>query len=134
MCPEPHVTPENPPTLTGRRLEFSPGEDEARAQSIEWAFDYRGDVTLELADGSKVEGYVFDRDAERAVLRILPADGSGRRTIAWRDLRALVFSGKDAAAGKSWEAWVRRYAEQKRAELRAARGPGEAGEDPESRG
>src|ERR1700723_2739468 len=35
-------------------------DEEIRA-AFEKAFDYRGDVTLTLKDGSKVEGYIFDR-------------------------------------------------------------------------
>src|SRR5436853_7541387 len=29
--------------------------------ALEKAFDYRGDITITRKDGSKVEGYVFDR-------------------------------------------------------------------------
>ena len=36
------------------------GEEELR-QALEKAFDYRGDVTITRKDGSKVEGYIFDR-------------------------------------------------------------------------
>ena len=36
------------------------GEEEVR-QALEKAFDYRGDVTITRKDGSKVEGYIFDR-------------------------------------------------------------------------
>ena len=33
------------------------------ADGIEQAFDYRGDVTVTLRTGEKIEGYIFDRDA-----------------------------------------------------------------------
>ena len=36
------------------------GEEEVR-QALEKAFDYRGDVTITLKNGSKLEGYIFDR-------------------------------------------------------------------------
>ena len=28
-------------------------------------------------------------------------------------IKSLAFTGKDAASGKSWESWIRRYAEKK---------------------
>ena len=46
---------------------------------IEEAFDYRGDMTVELNNGERVEGYIFDRDSGApATLRIMarPAGGS----------------------------------------------------------
>ena len=36
-------------------------------------------------------------------------------SIAYSDIAALAFSGRDTAAGKSWEAWVRKYWERKAA-------------------
>ena len=81
------------------------------------ALEYRGDVTAELHDGSAVEGYIFDvrvgATPESSNLRIDPKDGSPRRSIAIDKIIRLVFSGKDAAAGKTWENWMRRYREKK---------------------
>src|SRR5580765_3281584 len=45
------------------------------AEGIEQAFDYRGDVTVTLKSGGRVEGYIFDRDTAAAVMRILTKDG-----------------------------------------------------------
>jgi hypothetical protein len=91
-------------------------EEELRI-ALEKAFDYRGDITLTLKNGSKVEGYVFDRvtgpTLETSFARILLEDSNQRQKIAYADIRALAFSGRDAAAGKSWEAWVRKYWEKK---------------------
>jgi hypothetical protein len=91
-------------------------DDEIR-EALEKAFDYRGDVTVTLKDGSSVEGYVYDRKAgtslSSSLVRILPANGSGRMSISYSDIAALVFSGRDTAAGKSWEAWVRKYWEKR---------------------
>jgi hypothetical protein len=33
--------------------------------------------------------------------------------IAYSEIAALAFSGRDPAAGKSWEAWVKKYWEKK---------------------
>jgi hypothetical protein len=80
------------------------------------AVDFRGDVTLTTTEGSTIEGYVFDASLETldaACIRILPCDGSPRRSIALREIARIDFTGKDAASGKSWENWLRRYAERK---------------------
>jgi hypothetical protein len=35
--------------------------------------------------------------------------------IPYSDIAALAFTGRDTAAGKSWEAWVKKYMEKKAA-------------------
>jgi hypothetical protein len=91
-------------------------EEELRI-ALEKAFDYRGDVTLTLKDNSKIEGYLFDRTSGPSLatsfVRILPKDSTKRIKIAYADIAALAFTGRDAAAGKSWEAWVGKYWEKK---------------------
>jgi len=87
--------------------------------ALEKAFDYRGDVTITRRDGSSVEGYIFDRRmgatlAESAV-RVIPKDSREKITILFSDIAALAFSGRDMAAGKTWEAWVTKYWEKKAA-------------------
>ncbi len=97
-------------------------EDELR-EALEKAFDYRGDINITRKDGSQVEGYLFDRRIGRtlsdSLVRILPANGP-RVSIPYSDVAALRFSGRDSAAGKSWEAWVRKYWEKKAAGESAA--------------
>ena len=91
-------------------------EDELRI-ALEKAFDYRGDVTLTTKDGQKIEGYIFDRVSgptlANSFVRVLPKDSNQRQKIAYADIAALAFTGRDPAAGKSWEAWVRKYWEKK---------------------
>jgi hypothetical protein len=91
-------------------------EDELRI-ALEKAFDYRGDVTLTTKDGKKIEGYIFDRVSgptlRNSFVRVLPQDSNQRQKIAYADIAALAFTGRDPAAGKSWEAWVRKYWEKK---------------------
>jgi hypothetical protein len=93
-------------------------------EALEQAFDYRGDITIERKDGRKVEGYVYDRKQANtlaaSLVRILPADGSPRQSIPFSEIATLRFSGRDTAAGKSWEAWVRKYWEKKAAGEQAA--------------
>jgi hypothetical protein len=104
-------------------------EDDLRA-ALQEAFDYRGDVTITRKDGSRVEGYVFDRRSgatlAESVVRVIPQDGSGKVAIPYSDIAGLAFTGRDTAAGKSWEAWVRKYWEKK------AAGEKEIGLEPEA--
>jgi hypothetical protein len=93
-------------------------EEETR-KALEKAFDYRGDVTLTRKDGTKVEGYLFDRKSgptlDKSFVRVLPKTSNQRLVIAYSDIAALAFTGRDTAAGKSWEAWVKKYVEKKAA-------------------
>ena len=104
-------------------------EEELRI-ALEKAFDYRGDVTLTLKDHSKIEGYIFDRVAganlSSSFVRLIPKDAKQKLKVSYADIAALAFSGRDTAAGKSWEAWVRKYWEKK------ASGEGELTLQPES--
>ena len=104
-------------------------EEELRI-ALEKAFDYRGDVTLTLKDHSRIEGYIFDRVSgptlSTSFVRVLPKDSRQKLRIAYAHIAALAFTGRDTAAGKSWEAWVRQYWEKK------ASGEGDLSLQPES--
>ncbi|HKW74642.1 MAG TPA: hypothetical protein VJN64_03885 [Terriglobales bacterium] len=93
-------------------------EEELR-QALEKAFDYRGDVTITRKDGSRVEGYIFDRRSGKVLadstVRLYPKDSTQKVSIPYSDIAALAFSQRDPAAGKSWEAWVKKYWEKKAA-------------------
>jgi hypothetical protein len=85
-------------------------ENELRA-ALEQAFDYRGDVTITLKNGEGVVGYIFDRRPGKSLsdsyVRVLPQESQNRRDIPYSEIAALAFTGRDTAAGKSWEAWVK---------------------------
>jgi hypothetical protein len=93
-------------------------EEETR-KALEKAFDYRGDVTITRKDGTIVEGYLFDRKSgptlAESIVRVLPRTSNQRVMIPYSDIAALAFTGRDTAAGKSWEAWVKKYMEKKAA-------------------
>jgi len=93
-------------------------EDEIR-QALEKAFDYRGDVTLTLKDGRVVHGYVFDRRTgatlEDSAVRVIPSEERTKLTIPYSAIAALAFTGRDNAAGRTFEAWVKKYWEKKAA-------------------
>jgi len=118
-------------TLHPDELEVAPGieretlqgwvpslaSDEELREALEKAFDYRGDVSITRKDGAKFEGYIFDRvsrkNLESSFVRLLPRDSNQRVKIGYAEIAALAFSGRDTAAGKSWEAWVKKYWEKK---------------------
>ena len=120
-----HVNPDEIEVAAGREREQLEGwvpelatEAEVR-EALEKAFDYRGDVTVTRKDGSKVEGYLFDRRVGASLadsfIRIIPMKEATKVSVAYSDVAALVFSGRDTAAGKSFDAWVKKYLEKKAA-------------------
>jgi len=95
------------------------GDDEIRA-AFEKAFDYRGDITLTLKDGKKVEGYIFDRRSTGkaladCVVRLFPKNEDQKVSIRYSEVARIEFTGKDTAAGKSFETWVKKYQRKKAA-------------------
>jgi len=103
--------------LEGWIPEFA-SEQEIRS-ALEKAFDYRGDITITRKDGTKIEGYLFDRRSGStlgdSIVRLYPEDSSQKISIAYSDIAAVAFTGRDTAAGKSWEAWVKKHSEKKAA-------------------
>lgn len=93
-------------------------DDEVRA-ALEKAFDYRGDVSITLKSGEKIEAYIFNRHtgaslADSWVQYFIP-NAPDKRKVSYADIARLEFSGKDRAAGKHWEDWVKAYNERKAA-------------------
>ena len=88
-----------------------------RNAAMDDAFDYRGDITITTRDGKKFEGYIFDRRNKIAepYVRLIPKDSDDRINIKYSDIASLAFSGKDTAAGKTWESWLKRYIEKRSA-------------------
>ena len=108
-------TPE-PQPLEGRV--FRPLNDVERSQAVDAAFDYRGDVTLELSSGEKVDGYIFNRNGSAVppFLQFFPKGQPGTQVIPYADIMTITFSGEDTASGKSWETWVRKKESERKAE------------------
>ncbi len=82
------------------------------------ALDYRGDITITRKDGSRFDGYIFDRKAGKSlddsIVRLFPADSNQKLSIRYSEIARLEF-GKDRAAGKHWENWVAQYQKKKAA-------------------
>lgn len=120
-----HENPDDIEVAAGRDREVLEGwvpelatEAEIR-EALEKAFDYRGDVSITRKDGSKVEGYLFDRRSGASLadsfVRVIPTNAQTKVNIAYADIAALAFTGRDTAAGKTFEAWVKKYWEKKAA-------------------
>ena len=119
----PHVNPDALEVAPGTEHEKLEGwipalasEEEIRI-ALEKAFDYRGDITITRKDGTKIEGYLFDRRPGKtltdSLVRLYPKDSNEKIAVSYADIAALAFTGRDTAAGKSWEAWMKKYSEKK---------------------
>jgi hypothetical protein len=66
-----------------------------------------------------VEGYLFDRRTtatlEDSIVRLYPKNSDEKIAVSYADIAALAFTGRDTAAGRSWEAWMKKYAAKKAA-------------------
>jgi hypothetical protein len=112
-------------TIAGREKENLEGwipdfaTDAEIREALEKAFDYRGDVTITRKDGTKVEGYLFDRRSGASLadsfVRIIPTNEKTKVNVGYSEIAALAFTGRDTAAGKTFEAWVKKYWEKKAA-------------------
>ena len=120
-----HAAPDELEHAAGRDREQLEGwipalaSDEEVREALEKAFDYRGNITVTRKDGNKVEGYLFDRRQGRTLadsfVRIIPVNSPAKLSVAYADVAALAFTGRDTAAGKTFEAWVKKYWEKKAA-------------------
>ena len=98
-------------------------DNDKKLAAVEAAFHYRGDISLTMQDGRIITGYLFDRvirsNHSDSIIRMV-LNGSTKKTdIPLREVRELTFSGRDTAAGKSWEHWIKTYTEKKKQGLTA---------------
>jgi hypothetical protein len=86
-------------------------------QALEKAFDYRGDVTLTLKSGERIEAYIFNRQSGLTLasshVQYFTPGAPDKRRVSYADIARLEFTGKDRAAGKHWEDWVKAWNERK---------------------
>ena len=105
---------DTPEASQGMTLQM--GDLEHTRTALELTRDYRGDTTIHLKNGESLNGFVFDVDGvdlSDLALRIdLPEDAQ-RKSILASQISHIELDGRDPAAGKSWEKWVKRYAEKK---------------------
>lgn len=93
--------------------------EEELKEALEKAFDYRGDVTLTLKSGERIEAYIFNRQSgstlAESFVQYFAANAQEKRRVSYADIARIEFTGKDRAAGKHWEDWVKAYNERKAA-------------------
>jgi hypothetical protein len=110
-------TAATPPPENLQGFEADRSDPQSLRRAVDFAFDYRGDVTLTLVEGRTIEGYLFDRREERGsddmLIRLIPKDGDERLVFRLSQVQSLRFTGKDTASGKTFENWIRKYAEKK---------------------
>jgi hypothetical protein len=103
--------------LEGWVPEIASGD--ALRDALEKAFDYRGDVTLTLKSGERVEAFIFNRQTGATLadshLQYFAPGQAAKLSVSYADIARLEFTGKDRAAGKQWEDWVKKYTERKAA-------------------
>ncbi|MGA3161514.1 MAG: hypothetical protein ABSC77_09875 [Terracidiphilus sp.] len=93
--------------------------DEDLRDALAKALDYRGDVTLTLKSGEHIQAFIFNCHtgptlAESWVQYFTPS-APEKRKVGYAQIARIEFSGKDRAAGKHWEDWVKAYNEKKAA-------------------
>ena len=93
-------------------------EDDLRS-ALEKAFDYRGDVTITTKAGKRFEAFIFNRRTGATLIesyvQYFEPNVNGKQNLSYADIARLEFTGKDRAAGKHWEDWVKAYNNRKAA-------------------
>jgi hypothetical protein len=118
MSSDPTPEAASPSIAPQRGLRFDDSDPPRLRAAIDAAVNYRGDVTItRRSTGSAITGFVFDCLAAEnegfSLIRLLPADGGERMAIPLGDITAVEFTGADAAEGRSFQTWVKKYVQKK---------------------
>jgi hypothetical protein len=93
--------------------------EEDLRQALDKALDYRGDITLTLKNGERIEAFIFNCQTGPTLadsfLQYFTPSSNEKRKVSYADIARVEFTGKDRAAGKHWEDWVKAYNEKKAA-------------------
>ena len=93
--------------------------EEDLRNALEKAFDDRGDVTITTKAGKRIEAFIFNRRTGATLadsyVQYFEPNVNGKQKLGYADIARLEFTGKDRAAGKHWEDWVKAYNERKAA-------------------
>ena len=102
-----HALPTHKPgSIEGSTLDCR--DAASRREALQTAFDYRGDVTLDLQDGSQLLGfvYLYNEAGKDSVPQTVPASRVAR----------VRFTGEDTAFGKSWDDWTTKAEKERKKE------------------
>jgi hypothetical protein len=87
--------------------------------ALEKALDYRGDVSLTLKNGERIEAFIFNckngPTLSDSWVQYFTPSAPEKRKVGYAEIARIEFTGKDRAAGKHWEDWVKKYNERKAA-------------------
>lgn len=88
-----------------------PSDEKELREAISRAFDYRGDVTIQLKTGDQLIGYVFDRqeDVPQPYVKLFLPNRREPHIVGYQEIAGIVFSGEDTAFGRSWEGWAQKW-------------------------
>jgi hypothetical protein len=93
--------------------------DDDLREALGKALDYRGDVTLTLKSGERIEAFIFNCHSGATLadswVQYFSPIAPEKRKVGYAEIARIEFSGKDRAAGKHWEDWVKKYNEKKAA-------------------
>ena len=112
-----HALPTHKPgSIEGTVMEC--GDAAARRNALQTAFDYRGDVTLDLQDGSHIVGFVYLYNESGDLLHLFIPQGkdSVPRTVPASRITRVRFTGEDTAFGKSWDDWTAKAEKERKKE------------------
>ena len=105
-----------PGSIEGTTLACS--DARSRQHALQTAFDYRGDVTLDLSGGEHVVGFVFRYDEKPGQVHLFVAQGkeSAPQILPADRVNQVRFTGEDTAFGKSWDDWTAKAEKERQKE------------------
>jgi hypothetical protein len=90
--------------------------DDDLREALGKALDYRGDVTLTLKSGEQIEAFIFNCHTGATLadswVQYYTPSAPEKRKVGYAEIARIEFTGKDRAAGKHWEDWVKAYNEK----------------------
>ena len=93
--------------------------DDDLREALGKARDYRGDVTLTLKSGERIEAFIFNCKSGPTLadswVQYYTPTAPEKRKVGYAEIVSIEFTGKDRAQGKHWEDWVKKYNERKAA-------------------
>jgi hypothetical protein len=113
------VPHERPTSLEGQTLPCDSREKLEYAADM--AFDYRGDVTLNLKNGQAIFGFVFNRNHKTETFEIFIKGQADPVVVSYKDVSYIAFTGEDTAFGKSWDDWQKKQHAERKAEAEKLR-------------
>ncbi len=102
-------------------LRYKPSSDAELHKAMDQAFDYRGDITLKLRNGSECIGFLYNRDHASGRADLFVASQPTPVFVRYSEVEEIVFSGDDMAFGKSWDDWADKNSHERKAEAEALR-------------